>query len=333
MKFFFIFLFGLALTLSACKKEKAPEDEGCIPMSVQKDKFPSPPSDDARFGDSIFSGGVLTIVTHDFNPFDSDEVLLGGRVEDENGNSYSGLYLYNLNTGVRKVLPPLNMLRASPPRWSRKDWLLFTAQSGPQQWDAYKMKSNGDSLTRLTWSGNIHAPEWNWDGDKFICYLGLIEPTPSVIFDENGNPLDTIYAGDVLGSWRHPKGYRAGYIFTGSFRVTHPESQRVIFVLPVDDARNSYMGGQVWIDEENVVWSYEHGVFRTNFVTGETVQLIASCNAILYMWPIYSFETGKLIFRRSVHKAISRDKVVASAQFVTVDPFDGTQEVIEIDGY
>jgi hypothetical protein len=328
---YILFLFGLALMLSSCKKEKVLEEEVCIPISEQKKKFPPPPPSYGTIEELFMFSGPPCIGILAVNALNGDEFLMGGGNNLESDGKYHGLYKYNLKTGERIELP-LDVYRTSGIRWSRKDWLLFTAQSGPLQWDAYKMKSNGDSLTRLTWSGNIFAPEWNWDGDKFICYLGLIEPTPSVIFDENGNPLDTIYAGDVLGSWNHPKGYRAGYIYTGSFRVTHPESHSVIFILPVDDVRTSFMGGTVWIDEENAVWSYEHGVFRTNFVTGQTVQLIASCDAIRYAGLKYSFDTGRLICKRTVRKMTSGDKGTVASRYVTIDPWDGAMEFLEVEG-
>lgn len=107
----------------------------------------------------------------------------------ESDSMYYGTYRYNLKTGER-IDVPFGVYRTSGIRWSRKDWLLFTAQTGPQHWDAYKMKSNGDSLTRLTFSGNAHHPDWNLEGDKFLCYMGLTGY--DIIFDEHGTILDTI---------------------------------------------------------------------------------------------------------------------------------------------
>jgi hypothetical protein len=326
---YILFLFGLALMLSSCQKEKVSEEEGCIPISEQMKKFPPPPP---TYGElSMFSGSGCVVGILAVNPFNGDEFLMASHIKLESDGKYHGLYRYNLKTGERIELP-LAVYPTSSIHWSRKDWLLFIAQNGPLQWDAYKMKSNGDSLTRLTSSGNIHEPVWNWEGDKFICYLGLTSPTVYIIFDENGNPLDTVPVGAGSGSWQHPKGYRAGYVFTGSFRVTHPESHSVIFVLPVDDVRTSFMGGTVWIDEENAVWSSEHGVFRTNFVTGQTVQLIASCDAIRYAGLKYSFDTGRLISVRTVRKMTSGDKGTAASRYVTIDPYDGAMEFLEVEG-
>jgi hypothetical protein len=80
------------------------------------------------------------------------------------------------------------------------------------------------------------------------------------------------------------------------------------------------------------VWSYEHGVFRTNYVTGQTVQLIASCDAILYSGLKYSFDTGRLISRRTVMKMTSPDKWTQASRYVTIDPFDGAMESLEVEG-
>jgi hypothetical protein len=321
-------LLSLALfLLNACNKDKL--NDVCVPLAEQAAKF-SPPVPGFAFGD-LYEVSQPCVGMLDVNPFNGDEFLLATGKKLESDGRYHGLYRYNLKTG-RRIELPMEVYRTSSIRWSRRNWLIFAGQSGPQQWDAYKMKSDGDSLTRLTYSGNIHTPEWNWEGDKFICEMGLTSPAYSIIFDENGAPLDTVYAGGGVGSWRNPKGYRAGFAFTGSFRVTHPESNSTVFRLPVDDVSTAVSWGGEWIDEENAVWSYENGVFKTNFVTGQTVQLVSSCDAILYSVPIFSFQAGRVIFKRTVRKITSSTKGTQTSHFVTIDLFDGSLEPFSIEG-
>jgi hypothetical protein len=322
----------LILLLPNCKKENGAEfvwDEDCIPLSEQKKIFQPPTFTDPAHPYISVTLGSLGISCLDVNPFDGDEFLLLGKPSENSTN----FYRYHAKTGERIYLPR-DILMTSRPRWSRKGWILFEGQSGsgpgPYRWDAYKMKSNGDSLTQLTYMGNIFQPEWNWEGDKFVCYQGLT--SISMVFDENGTILDTIKGRPASHhSWRHP--VLRAVNNRGAVLVTNPiQGDTLFFKMPPFESLTGFTGGVEWIDEENIVWSYEHGVFRTNILTQETVQLIASCDAITYEQPVYSFQTGKLIFKRVSRKFTTHHQMV-KGEFVLVDPFDGTQEVIDIDGY
>jgi hypothetical protein len=314
----------LALALFELNCSKGELEDTCMSFEEQARQFP-PETTFPEISISNFNGSAgLGIV--DVNPNDPDEFLKWTK-----GPAWSAkLYRYNKRTREKLFLPPNPFNLFFSPHWSRKDWLLFSAQSGPQQWDAYKMKSNGDSLTRLTYLGNVHYPEWNWEGDKFVCSMGLTSPVISVIFDENGNALDTIPGGGAEKTWQHPSLMASSG--PGFLKVQDPQTGQFVFQVSFDDSKSSFAGGCAWIDEENIVWSYEEGVFRSNIVTQETVQLVETCDAIRYHKPLYPFVTGRLIFTRSVYNMTSFWRGTVHSEAVTIDPFDGTIEVIEIDG-
>jgi hypothetical protein len=325
-RFPYMFFLLAIFALHACKKEKDQLNDVCIPLSEQRAKFP-PPGPSFGFGDTFHASGSCVGIL-DVNPFNGDEFLMAGHVKLESDGKYHGLYRYNLKTGERIELP-LEVYLTSGIRWSRKDWLLFTAQSGHQSWDAYKMKSNGDSLTRLTFSGNAHYPEWNWEGDKFLCFMGLT--AYDIIFDAHGTILDTIpNTYSHSRSWRHDS--LLALSLKENLKVKDLKTGNIVFQVTIDDIKEFTHSGCEWVDHETIIWTNARGMFRSNINTGQTIQIISSCDAILYGGLKYSFGTGRLICSRTVRKMTSGDKGTQSSRFVTIDPWDGAMEFLEVEG-
>jgi hypothetical protein len=349
-----LILFLAAFALAACKKDQieAPpveveepvETPDCVPLKIQK------PS----------SGGILNqyflpVIPEfrhvDINPNNPDEIVL--HYWDGNAEFRRTLARYNLKTKEKYILletPSDGLLAVSTcPGWGNNDWIIFGGQPGNLQWDIFKIKSNGDSLTRLTFRSNIHLPVWNWKGNKFLCYPGLNSPNISLIFNEYGTKEDTIWGGfraGGQGSWRHPNGLLAFYSpGKKSLLINNPEKDTLVLSIPIPiETRSAISGGAIWIDEEHVVWSYEPGVFRTNILTGESVQLISSCDAIIYLYPGYSEALKKVLFLRQKRTYNPEGRFVhygvgfgfydgwLETDLIFVDPFDGTMEVVEMDG-
>jgi len=83
--------------------------------------------------------------------------------------------------------------------WSVKDWLIYT---GTDQ-NIWKIKSNGDSLTQLTFVGDYNRyPKWSPKGDRLAFQrqtgnnLSIL-----IIVDEDGVVLDTIEQLTSVGQW------------------------------------------------------------------------------------------------------------------------------------
>jgi hypothetical protein len=342
-----LILFLAAFALAACKKdqidipskpvdiENPTDNVGCIPLEEQ---FAGDFSMALMF-DQIFFETEYPIVQYiDLNPNYPDEILI---TYFDFLATRRKLARYNLKTKEKKILLESGLngapVLATRPRWSTNGWIIFDGQPGTiPAWDAYKIKDSGDSLTRLTFQGNIHRPEWNWKGDKFYCGFGM--NTNMLIFDEHGNIMDTVTVGAGLSTWKHPAGLKAGHQNAKTFRVVHPEKDSLVFnmALPHEYSGgngNTFNGGAEWLDEENIIWSCVGGVFRTNYNTGQTKQLISSCDAILYSNPAYSSAIKKVIFlRRTYAFPDGTTPGVGEVVIVSVDPFDGTMEVIAIDG-
>lgn len=82
--------------------------------------------------------------------------------------------------------------------WSVKDWIVYTAID--QQ--IYKIKSNGDSLTRLTPRGDYNRyPKWDLKGERIVYECEDIGDTRTIILNEVTSLRDTIPEMSRIEAW------------------------------------------------------------------------------------------------------------------------------------
>ncbi len=76
----------------------------------------------------------------------------------------NGIQVMDTATRTRKLILPANGVAYYDPRWSPKgDWIVFNMLA-----QIFKIKTNGDSLTQLTFTGRNFFPNWSPDGNKII---------------------------------------------------------------------------------------------------------------------------------------------------------------------
>ncbi|WP_165903834.1 PD40 domain-containing protein [Hymenobacter gummosus] len=97
-----------------------------------------------------------------YNPNDANEVAYVLTEESAPGNVMgSSLYKMNLFTKQRTLLASDVSFTFD---WGRNGWLLFTSVGS----DVWKIKANGDSLTRLTTTTGTGYPVWSPDGSRIV---------------------------------------------------------------------------------------------------------------------------------------------------------------------
>lgn len=70
--------------------------------------------------------------------------------------------------------------------WSVKGWIIYTGDD----YQLWKVKSNGDSLTQLTNTGDFNNDaRWSLDGTKYIYQDASLGAAKMRVSDENGNSL------------------------------------------------------------------------------------------------------------------------------------------------
>jgi hypothetical protein len=132
------------------------------------------------FGSTYFRQEPIIYTTPRFNPNNDYEICY---IKDLNSNpNGKELWKYNFCNNVKSKITD-NIFYSLD--WSIKDWIIYT---GNDQ-HIYKVKSNGDSLTKLTTNGGIHAVgKWSPDGTMFWYIDG---GTTCYVCNENGGTITT----------------------------------------------------------------------------------------------------------------------------------------------
>ena len=189
----------ICISLFSCKKEKvqveepvlqpATEDYYCQSLLPPELHFISP-TEFTDYDETYYNYPII-------NPNNPAEIVY------LNGNFPNGkIMFYNLDTKEKRVLFDGNS--GSSFSWSKKDWILF---QDTENFSIFKIKSNGDSLTKLSFDGNIFFPKWNHDGTKFICSKKFATQY-SFIMNEDGHVIDSITDWHhTNGNWSHPQYY------------------------------------------------------------------------------------------------------------------------------
>ncbi|MBL7961496.1 PD40 domain-containing protein [bacterium] len=89
------------------------------------------------------------------------------------------------------------------------EWIVYTDYSKGR--NIFKIKSNGDSITQLTFEGNSIFPRWSPDGEK-IVYVWSVYPEGGVhLMDKNGNGKSFLFVG-TEPSWSNSGDKIIGWI-------------------------------------------------------------------------------------------------------------------------
>lgn len=221
-----------------------------------------------------------------FNPNNPDEVVF--RVGESKDESFFHLVVYDLVTKQKNDIYEGLFFR---PRWSKKDWIIFYESD----FNIYKIKSDGDSLTQLTFSGQCYGPEWNISGDKFV-YTSLQQSDFSIICDETGNPLDTIQEAGTVPTWMHQS--LLAHSTPHGITIVNPDSTEARYIENNGGIIDVGVTTAEWLDAENIIWGNKKGIHIVNILDEEIKLLHESCDAKVYKYPTVSRISNKVIFQR-----------------------------------
>jgi len=122
------------------------------------------------------------------------------------------------------------------------EWIVFyMTLSDESQSDIYKIRIDGTSLTRLTYTDDMEAdPCWSNDGSKiaFISYSGEIKRFVLKIMDQDGRNMRTIYdcRDNISTKYFPPGAYDPSW---------SPDDQWIVFEKPVKGNEEN-AGAGVW---------------------------------------------------------------------------------------
>jgi len=259
-----------------------------------------------------------------FNPHNQCEFLvLKGNYETQIGD----FILYDQESNTERFVMQFNPF--SRPRWSVKDWIVFNASDG-QIW---KVKSDGDSLTRLTHFGANYDPDWSPDGEKIVyerAGKGL------AIMDSQGNLLMELDSIKTSANWS-PDGELLAYVKDKSLAFYHLNTGEISTITPFPDY---YGDSHKWIrteafawfpDGQRLIWgNHDSSFYITDILTEETTLLIEGCGLggdRSYSELNVSTDGEKIIATRINSKLVSPDTIYYEG-VVSLFNIDGSEEVI-----
>lgn len=192
----------------------------------------------------------------------------------------SNLVKYNLITGELIIIME-NPGIFSLPEISSSGWLLFT-WSDFQLW---KIKTNGDSLTQLTSAGINSDYCWSPDGTKFLYSTTAISGIYiGVIADKNGVPLDTLPDNIYIDSpvWSPDGKYIAHVTNSTDINLLDPVTYEVISLINEPgsyDVNKHVRDIKFYPDSKHILWVTNTELHKTNIETGFTEVVATTCDS------------------------------------------------------
>ncbi|MBP9188132.1 MAG: PD40 domain-containing protein, partial [Chitinophagales bacterium] len=238
--------------------------------------------DNTSFGDGqVFIGADSGISMANFIPGSNTEIIsyYGGYLSSYNSN----LVKYNLSTGEYFTIME-NPGIFSLPEISSTEWLLFT-WSDYQLW---KIKTNGDSLTQLTSEGLNFEYAWSPDGEKFVYKRDFPTGTyKTLIADKNGNNLFSIGGGYKIRipAWSPDNKYIACGNFNGIYTdIDIINTETWLFTNLIKYNGNTNPNEQVhsidfFPDSKHILWATTKELRKTNIETGVTKVISSTCDS------------------------------------------------------
>lgn len=231
------------------------------------------------------------------------------------------VWIYNLQT--RQLRLVFSSYLIFPCEWGPPGWISLNA--GDE--NVYKIKTNGDSLTQLTFTGGCYAPIWDRPRERIGFYTSI---GSSFIIDSHGTYLDTLEAPCSMydgAQWYDP------FWITSATAVDLRRANIVdcqVDVLAHYSPNNSGGGtGVTRISEHAVVWSTDAGVWSTDINTHQTTKLLTTCNASYYVGLSYHPAINKLLTIR-IDRVPAGNNLMIYTKLVMMDPDGTNSEELEI---
>lgn len=290
----------LALLGAACSRPGlAPEE--VTPVACPD--LPVPPNGPGR----ISSGPARSYHLPCFNPRNPQELAFC--LNDAANPAATGVYIGNLATRQQRLIWPGAPGVHLGLSWSSRGWLAFSRDD--QVW---KIKSNGDSLTQLTFGPPHYGPQWSPDGLRFVCRLPNDPVAPLLLFDHRGRQLARLrgYPTGYAKAWS-PDGHKLlveyggdeqGYGL-GVYDLTTDQSELLV---PSDVAGSAagLLTGAAWLpDSRTVVWAAGTGLYRTDTHTRQTRQLHPGCGTRTYTWPGVAADGRTIVVTRVDRRSLN----------------------------
>jgi hypothetical protein len=221
--------------------------------------------------------------------------------------AFNKFYLFDLVSQTRKYLGNVgNFL----PQISPNGWIVFSRND----LNIYKIKTNGDSLTQLTFSNLCSDPKWNYTNSQIYYFQVATNNLPSqiVIANLKGQQLSTIpteFPNSVLSRL----GDKMVYLKTVNNRVTaynknlatNSETLIVASKFVPTTNQNDFFNLALDRHDENIYWSNANGIFKCNLTSLKLDTVFKNCATLNYNNPILSSIADEMTYSCKITKALN----------------------------
>lgn len=244
-----------------------------------------------------------------YNPQNDNEFLYVNKIHNDRY-----LYRYNKVTNEKILIGTFPKVLSFD--WGRNDWILLELGD----YNVWKMKSNGDSLTQLTSGGVYFHHKWNYDASKIMSYIFKSYEHYSEVFNSSGVTLDTLgyykmYEICRYGSWNNSDNYVIGTTLDG-IRIIDPYQKSIITEKPFSENINEI----VWINSTTAIFNNAFGLYQYNFLSNTIKKLRCQCPKIMYQRLKPNSSGTKLLMTKMTYDQIG-----------TTVNFNITIEIVELD--
>lgn len=302
---------SLSVAITGCVKDKTLSPDHCY-------QFRDFPRDYEFVGTDTIGFSYPS-----FNPNNPEEFCVVTKISSDS----SGIFIYNMST---HILKPVYMGQIwECPKWGKKDWIVFGAYN-----QLYKVKSDGSNLMKITFHDQNYNPEWSADGENIIFRKVQQSPLPiySVYVINSVNQIVDSLPGVSFGrgSWgdnnmivtkTHPSSREIQFLSTNPLAVLKsipmlPEVNDFFSIKDVD-----------WIPNTNkVIWSYEQGLYITDYETEITTLIHKGCESHSHGFSSISSDGEKILSSTHIWRQNDNNKTVDAYSEIYVINSDGSGE-------
>jgi len=259
-----------------------------------------------------------------YNPNNQNEIAFIRNDNEKWGLCNNDLCIFNFCTGELKVIVEEACEKAID--WSTKDWIAF---AGAGQF-LYKIKTDGDSLTRLSFAGAVGSPSWTVTGDSLTFKEINVGNSKFFLINSSGNVLNVVEELKFTATSKTSNNQLISYSAWGNidyglhyYDLTNETTQQIEF-LDISYSNDSVIIDTDWIDNnESILWVTKKHLFKTNIFTQERSLLSDGADNRWYQSAAPSPDGEYILVERQDRKFISLCEISVISSIYVLDADGG----------